>query len=431
MAEKFSLAAALAPVSESDTTGREQIEYIDIVHIHPDERNFYDLSGIENLAASIELVGLQQPLRVRPGEAEGSYVIVSGHRRHAALKRLIAESQELYDRFYNAPCIVERQNGATDEVETWLQELRLIYGNSDTRKLSPADISKQAERVEELLYRLKDAGMEFPGRMRDHVAEACKVKGSKLARLKVIREKLVPPAYVKLWEAGKMPEQTAYAIARMEPMMQEELAKACPKKLPDGYIAEVIQRKGMEAYLTRKQKCPDGEPCTNGARILSRDAHVDSSWRVGQCTCCAICSDNMTCQYACPQGKAAGEKRRKRKKAAEAKREAEREAKDAKAREVIAAFARRVAAAAGSKERLEQAIEAANEKSTQVGARFSCGEHLSQAAFGGEIPNAWYIYYFPESVALAFLCRELGCSADYLLGLSDKPLLEMGRADDR
>lgn len=139
----------------------------------------------------------------------------------------------------------------------------------------------------------------------------------------------------------------------------------------------------------------------------------------------------MTCQYACPQGKAAGEKRRKRKKAAEAKREAEREAKDAKAREVIAAFARRVAAAAGSKERLEQAIEAANEKSTQVGARFSCGEHLSQAAFGGEIPNAWYIYYFPESVALAFLCRELGCSADYLLGLSDKPLLEMGRADDR
>ncbi|WP_251447107.1 ParB/RepB/Spo0J family partition protein [Vermiculatibacterium agrestimuris] len=422
MAEKFSLAASLAPVSESDTTGREQIEYIDIAHIHPDERNFYELSGIEELAASIELVGLQQPLRVRPGEEKGEYIVVSGHRRHAALNLLVQEGKE---QFRQTACIVEKQSGAADEVETWLQELRLICGNSDTRKLSPADISKQAERVEELLYRLKDAGMEFPGRMRDHVAEACKVKGSKLARLKVIREKLVPPAYVKLWEAGKLPEQTAYAIARMEPLLQEELAKACPKKLPDGRVAEEIQRKGMVAYLTRDQKCPDGEACTNGARILSRDAHVDYSWKVGQCGCCADCHDNMTCQYVCPQGRAAGEKkRRKKKEAEEARQKTEKERKDAKAREMITAFARRVAAAAGTKERLEQAIKAANEKLTQAGTSFSYGGSLSKAAFDGEIAYTWYGYYCPDAVALAAICRELGCSADYLLGLSDKPLLE-------
>ena len=153
MAEKkkgFDLAAALGDVSKLNTgvEGREQIEYIHIGHIIPDERNFYELSGIDELAASIEFAGLQQPIRVRPGAGEGSYIIVSGHRRHAALTQLTSESPELFKRFSQVPCIVERPSGQTSEVEAMLQELKLIYGNSDTRRMSSADISKQAERVD-------------------------------------------------------------------------------------------------------------------------------------------------------------------------------------------------------------------------------------------------------------------------------------------
>lgn len=73
-----------------------------------------------------------------------------------------------------------------------MAELRLIYANADTRQLSSADIVKQAERVETLLYQLKEEGVAFPGRMRDHVAQACKISKSKLARLKVIQENLIP-----------------------------------------------------------------------------------------------------------------------------------------------------------------------------------------------------------------------------------------------
>ena len=59
-------------VPDSDTSGslptaREQIEYIDIDRIDDDPRNFYELSGLDELAANIELLGLQQPIRVRPG----------------------------------------------------------------------------------------------------------------------------------------------------------------------------------------------------------------------------------------------------------------------------------------------------------------------------------------------------------------------------
>ena len=177
-------AAAVGNVSDSDTS-REAIEYIGLDKLEADPGNFYSLTGLEDLAANIELCGLQQPIRVRPTE-DGRYVIVSGHRRWSALK-LLRGTEGSGDRWASIPCIVER-----DEASQELRELRLILANSSTRVLSPAEVSKQAQRVELLLYQLKEQGYEFPGRMRDQVAAACQVSAPKLARLKVIRERLIP-----------------------------------------------------------------------------------------------------------------------------------------------------------------------------------------------------------------------------------------------
>lgn len=93
-----------------------------------------------------------------------------------------------------------------------MAELQLIFANSTARVLTNAEISRQAERMEMLLYQLKEEGYEFPGRMRDQVAAACKVSAPKLARLKVIREKLKAPEFLLLFEKDKLPEQTAYAL---------------------------------------------------------------------------------------------------------------------------------------------------------------------------------------------------------------------------
>ena len=54
-------AATLKPVSESDHTGPEQIEYIDIGLLDGDERNFYQLTDIDELADNIQMCGLQHP----------------------------------------------------------------------------------------------------------------------------------------------------------------------------------------------------------------------------------------------------------------------------------------------------------------------------------------------------------------------------------
>ena len=207
-----SLAGILGSVSPSDT--EEQIEYIPLQNLVSDERNFYSMDGVEELAANIELIGLQQPLRVLKGE-NGFYVIVSGHRRAAALRLLAEEAPEKWAR---VPCIVEKP-GASPELE----ELRLIMANADTRRMSSADMAKQAERVETLLYELKEQGYEFQGRMRDHVAEACKVSATKLAELKVIRERLAPD-WRRLWEENKINHSTAYTIAKEDPDIQRRLA---------------------------------------------------------------------------------------------------------------------------------------------------------------------------------------------------------------
>lgn len=196
-------------------TFREQIEYIELEKLRDDPNNFYTIDGLDELAANIELIGLQQPIRVRPDpEADGAYIIVSGHRRCAAIRKLVEDGRE---DLATVSCIVER-----DEASPELRELRLIYANAATREMSAFDKARQAERVTELLYKLKEQGVEFPGRMRDHVAEACQISKSKLSRLKVIQEKLYEPIK-RGWEAGQISEASAYLLAQQDQKIQETI----------------------------------------------------------------------------------------------------------------------------------------------------------------------------------------------------------------
>lgn len=342
MGSKFDISAfasTFAPVSDSDTNGREQIQYIDLDLLDADEANFYSIQGIKELAANIELCGLQQPLRVRPAE-NGRYKVVSGHRRRAALQSLAAEDP---DKWRQAACIVERG----DESPA-MSELRLILANSDTRQLTSAEISQQAERVEMLLYQLKEEGVEFPGRMRDQVAAACKVSATKLGVLKVIREKLIP-AYLDLFNADKLPEASAYALARMPDTLQEDIFAACKGKV-NGCALEQYRKQVQEGLPKPKQllRCPDGQqPCTHHAAFLRHDCN--NNWE--QCygaTCCMECDRAMRewspCVSACSKAKAAKSAKLASKKQKEAKRKEKAAAENQTKSESVAAFWRRMAA---------------------------------------------------------------------------------------
>ena len=222
---------------------QERIEYLPLDRLQGDERNFYALSDIDALAANIELIGLQQPIRVR--EAGNKYRIVSGHRRHAAIRKLVAEGSTAFE---TVACIVE-----SVECSEAMQELRLIYANSDTRKMSSADLSRQAERVEALLYQLKEEGFEFPGRMRDHVAQACQTTKSKLSRLKVIREKLHPMLRGD-WEEGRLSDSLAYRIAREDEKIQNRLFS------DHGHAPRTWTEEQAERYIDKIKNPPPSRP---------------------------------------------------------------------------------------------------------------------------------------------------------------------------
>lgn len=127
------LDAQLADVSDSGHNWREQIEYIDLDLLDPDPRNFYNLPGIPELAENIRLVGLQQPLRVRPKES-GHFEIVTGHRRHRALLQL-AKDEGLAE-FSQVPCIRERTGESAS-----MEKVRLICGNCDNRTITGAELA--------------------------------------------------------------------------------------------------------------------------------------------------------------------------------------------------------------------------------------------------------------------------------------------------
>ena len=411
---KFDLAAVLGDVSKLDTgitpDGREQIEYIDIAIIDADLNNFYELTNIDELAASIELLGIQQPLRVRDeADKPGRVMIVSGHRRRAALELLVKEGK---DKFASVPCIREATAGSAA-----LQELRLIYANSDTRRLSSAEISKQAERVEALLYQLKEEGMEFAGRMRDHVAEACKVSKSKLARLKVIRDGLID-SYRTLYEKNEIRENTAYTLAHLPHDMQERLFKAVPKLQTSGRVDQIARayERGWrwEPCLT----CPDGSACKRGDAFLRHDAECYESEMCGGKTCCLECPHGKTQYYPCQR---ACSKLKTEKKAqldeAKEKEDKEREKKQKKFRKEIQASAKRIIVAAefGSIPDSKKIQLDYNSISIKEIRDYASGEFGEKYFYSNPLD-------FHEGKLFRFT-EGLNCSADYLLGRTDDPAL--------
>ena len=200
-------------VSESDTSGPDRIEYIDLDLIDGDPDNGYSLADIEQLADNIQTVGLLQPLRLRPGAA-GRYVVSSGHRRRLALRRLVQDGDE---RFSRVPCIVDR-----DGASPALQELRLLYGNANNRAKTSADLAQEARRVEALLVRLKGEGFQFRGRTRTMVAQLLQVSETRVANAQAIERGLADPELIDAWKGGELPESLALRLARLDPTEQSD-----------------------------------------------------------------------------------------------------------------------------------------------------------------------------------------------------------------
>lgn len=408
--EKFDLAAVLRGVSDSGT-GREQIEYIPLTQIDKDPNNFYQLNGLEELAANISLCGLQQPIRVRQKD-DGRYIIVSGHRRRAALELLAEDDPE---RWQEVPCIVER-----DEVSPSLQQLRLIYANANTRKMSPAEISQQAEQVEKLLYQLKEEGYDFPGRMRNHVAEAVNVSKSKLARLKVIRENL-DESWVDAWNAGTLTESQAYELAQMHRYWQAIIKEEW------GYNVQSLHADTIKKFRNRFEAVQD-IPCKHGLAVCEHTApmmrrNVCQDWSAPCTGCCFDCDKLQNCKNCCPE--AAGKKKELKDIAKKANQDAKREQEERD--RPGAEFARMVWDRIGkARERSGASIKDIVFARGESFYNEFCDDLKQRKMESGEgyySPNSTVCFGYNLRAAdvmhIVSVADALKCSVDYLLGRTD------------
>ena len=120
--------------------------------LHPDPRNdeVFELGGIEDLARDIEANGLAHYPVVRPHpEFEDEYMIVAGHRRHAALALLVEQGHG--DRFGQVACHLV----ASDDLDSGVL---MLTTNVRQRDLSTLERIHTITFAQALVVALREAG---------------------------------------------------------------------------------------------------------------------------------------------------------------------------------------------------------------------------------------------------------------------------------
>jgi ParB family chromosome partitioning protein len=194
-----------------------QTRQIEISKLHPNEKNFYSMTDIELLAEDIERQGLNQNFVVTPkAEADGEYIIISGHRRFAAMSFLIAEGRY---KSKHLPCIVREKS--EDELE-----FDLIMDNATARVLTDSDIMQQYRRLREYFEKKKANGERF-GRVRERIAEKLQVSTMQVAKIENI-DKNATEELKKAVDEGDISISTAHEVAKLDKNEQQKLLEKTP-----------------------------------------------------------------------------------------------------------------------------------------------------------------------------------------------------------
>lgn len=285
MARKFNLAELMGETAAKLEPEGMQEREIPLDEIEENEANAYEQTDIEELAESIKVVGLHQPLVVWP-KPEGGYLLIAGHRRRNALALL---------GWKTASCRV-----LDKDFDPALRTLVLHWTNTMARGgggLTAPYIAQAAKEIEEALKDLQARGVvELPGKLRSYVAEVLHKHESQVAKAKAIDKNLV-----KVWKddlkRGRIAENTAYELSQCDANLQGKLFGAYSE------VRYQLDAKKIKAHkraaevdfapLTCPEAAPAKEPCTGTDKRAMWVA-------TGQCPgCCHECDKADGCKLVC------------------------------------------------------------------------------------------------------------------------------------
>lgn len=205
------------------TYARFRLQDISIDKIYSNDKNFYPLTDIEQLANEIKLCGLMENLTVVKEPCErGEYRLVSGERRWRALTYLVENGE---DKFKNVSAKVTRFDNQNEE------ELYLIVANSYRTKDSATKMN-EVKRMQELLQNAKENGTSINGydmqqeSIRSVMSKLLGMSETKIAELTVVINHLIDE-FMTMLNDGTLGISVAYKIAGMSPNMQLEFFDYC------------------------------------------------------------------------------------------------------------------------------------------------------------------------------------------------------------
>lgn len=227
MARKFNLAEAAfgQAVLKQDPN---KVVRIPIDDIEENDYNFYSMEGIEELAESIKLVGLMEPVRVvHQPEEIFPYRLISGHRRTAAYDMLRDTTGD--DRWAEIPALV------MEDMDDLTETFALVTANATARELTYGEKCKQEEELRRVLMAWKKAGKEVPRNLGQYIADQIGTSRNEVSRMHSINENLIPEAR-ELVDKGEMTAQKAYDLSR-KPEAEQKDAIDGLKKVVDGNLS--------------------------------------------------------------------------------------------------------------------------------------------------------------------------------------------------
>lgn len=174
------------------------------------------LTDISDLAASIDEVGILEPLTVVDANPLGDtiigygagerWMIVAGHRRHAAVKWLIENNR--WDPAKPLPCVTTKQDGEiTTDAERVVQ---MLVENLQRRDLNPVEEARGYQRLIDAGWRQK------------RIAEAVGYDENRVSARKQLLK--LPAVWLEQLIAGTLPLGTAQALAQLPQDMIDHLA---------------------------------------------------------------------------------------------------------------------------------------------------------------------------------------------------------------
>ena len=268
--------------AEEKPKARFRTRDISIRKIYSNDRNFYSMPGIEQLAQEILAVGLMENMTVAYAPCErGEYKIIAGERRWRALNLLLEKG---YEDFETVTCQIK---SAAEENEEMVQ---LIIANA-YRDKTIVDMLEEEKRLKESLQYMKDNGLTLQGykldsgRLRDVIASIMNTTGTKIAQIESINKHLIPEFSAELKES-RLTFSAAYEISGMAEDKQMELLE----KYKEGGLSlkEVKQAKKEieEAAEEQEEEWQQAHPESITSLCYSCQRYSECNVKTGTCQDC-------------------------------------------------------------------------------------------------------------------------------------------------